>query len=231
MLHLGDGWWPYFGWLSRTCACWGLLYDIYLAYQRWFVIQLCINNWFLEIAHVFQSIWTQKKIEKYDSKKLQGSEGSNPNRMHGSGSVQVRKFCRRFRFRFRQKGVWIGLNQTSATLFPACSRPGSVVKQWVASTCDVCIYCAHDHALEYRLPIPTVSHRCEVLVVDWKGERGWGYSCACLNMEVIGAVVGGGWGIGIGMGTGEKVGIWSYMLKYSPKFKWDSIWLLTVYLI
>jgi hypothetical protein len=41
---------------------------------------------------VFQSVWTRKKIEKYDSKKLLGSEGSNPNRTHGSGSVQVRKF-------------------------------------------------------------------------------------------------------------------------------------------
>jgi len=65
MLHPGDGWWPYFGWLSHMCACWGLLYNIYLAYQMWFVLQLCINNWFLEVAHVFQSVWTWKKIEKY----------------------------------------------------------------------------------------------------------------------------------------------------------------------
>jgi len=50
-----------------------LLGSIYLAYKMQFVIQLCINNWFLEIA------------QKYDFKKLQGSEGSNPNWMHGSG--------------------------------------------------------------------------------------------------------------------------------------------------
>jgi len=101
MLHLGDGWWPYFGWLSRMCACWGLLYDIYLAYQRWFVIQLCINNWFLEIAHVFQSVWTQRKLK---------------NMILKNYKVQVWKFCRRFRFRFGQKGVWTGLNWTSAML-------------------------------------------------------------------------------------------------------------------
>jgi len=83
------------------------------------------KNWFLEIAYVFQSVWTRKKIEKYDSQKLQGSEGSNPNRTHGSGSVQVRKFCRRFRFRFGQKGVWTGLNRTSATLIETLSTTGS----------------------------------------------------------------------------------------------------------
>jgi hypothetical protein len=47
----------------------------------------------------------EKKIENFDFKKLEGSEGSNLNQTHGSGSVQVRKICRRFRFRFGQNGV------------------------------------------------------------------------------------------------------------------------------
>ena len=52
----------------------------------------------------------------HDCKKLQGSEGSNLNWMHSSGSVQVQKICMRFRFRFRKKVVWTGLNWTSAML-------------------------------------------------------------------------------------------------------------------
>jgi len=32
----------------------------------------------------------------------------------------------------------------------------------------------------------------EVLVLDWKGRREWGYSYACQNMQVMGAGVGGG---------------------------------------
>jgi len=32
----------------------------------------------------------------------------------------------------------------------------------------------------------------EVLVLDWKGRREWGYSYACRNMQVMGAGVGGG---------------------------------------
>ena len=116
LINPSPGWWPYFGCLSCTCTCWGLLYNIYLAYQTLFMPRLCINNLFLEIGHVFQSVWTRKKFEKYDFKKSPGSEGSNPNRTHGSSSVQVRKFCMRFRFRFGRKGVWTGLNRTSAML-------------------------------------------------------------------------------------------------------------------
>ena len=87
------------------CTCCGLLYNIYMAYRTLFVPRHCINNLFIEIRHVFQSIWMQKKIEKYDFEKSQGSEGSNPNRTHSSGSVQVQKICTRFRFRFGQKVV------------------------------------------------------------------------------------------------------------------------------
>ena len=36
---------------------------------------------------------------------LDNSSVLAPNRTHGSSSVQVRKFCRRFRFRFGGKGV------------------------------------------------------------------------------------------------------------------------------
>ena len=32
----------------------------------------------------------------------------------------------------------------------------------------------------------------EVLVLDWKGRREWGYGYACWNMQVMGAGVGGG---------------------------------------
>ena len=46
------------GWLSCMCTCCGLLYNIYMAYQMLFVPQLCINTLFVEIGHVFQSIWT-----------------------------------------------------------------------------------------------------------------------------------------------------------------------------
>ena len=76
--------------LSCTCTCWGLLYNVYLAYQTLFMPRLCINNLFLEIGHLFQSVWTRKKIEKYDLKKSPGSEGSNPNRTHqGKPTLEI----------------------------------------------------------------------------------------------------------------------------------------------
>ena len=34
-----------------------------MAYQTLFVPRLCINNLFVEIGHVFQSVWTQKKLK------------------------------------------------------------------------------------------------------------------------------------------------------------------------
>jgi len=52
-------------------------------------------------------------------------------------------------------------------------------------------------ALEWKgIEVHVSEHRvwvvAEALVLEWKGKRGWGYGCACSNMQVKEAGVGGG---------------------------------------
>ena len=45
------------------------------------------------------------------------------------------------------------------------------------------------HVSKYRV---WVVAEALALALEWKGRRGWGYSCACMNMQLREPGVGGG---------------------------------------